>query len=85
MWSSKKQYIITLSSTEAKYISQMHVAKEVLYLRTFIGELCEQFGTPVTINCDNQGVITLSKDNKFHVRTKYINIQYHFIYEAIGD
>ena len=37
------------------------------------------------LNCDNQGAIALSKDNKFHARTKHIDIQYHFIREAVED
>jgi hypothetical protein len=85
IWSSKKQYIIALSSTEAEYIAQMHEAKEVLYLRSFIGEIWEKFSTPLTINCNNQGVIVLSKDNKFHACTKHIDIQYHFIHKAVKD
>ena len=39
----------------------------------------------MTINCDNQGAITLAKDNKFHSRTKHINLGYHFIREAVQD
>jgi hypothetical protein len=35
--------------------------------------------------CNNQGAITLSKDNKFHTRTKHIDIKYHFIREAVED
>ena len=35
-WSSKKQHIITLSSTESEYIAQMHAAKEALWPRSFI-------------------------------------------------
>ena len=85
MWSSKKQYVVALSSAEAEYIAQTHAAKEALYLRTFIGEIREQFKTPITISCDNQGAIALSKDNKFHTRTKHIDIRYHFIREAVGD
>ena len=84
-WSSKKQYIVALSSTEAEYISQTHAVKEALYLWTFIGEIREQFQTPITISCDNQGAIALSKDNKFHACTKHIDIRYHFIREAVGD
>jgi hypothetical protein len=84
-WSSKKQNIVALSSTEAEYIAQTHAAKEALYLRTFVAEICMKISNPVTINCDNQGAITLSKDNKFHARTKHIDIRYHFIREAVGD
>ena len=39
----------------------------------------------VKLNCDNQGAIALSKDNKFHARTTHINIRYHFIREAVED
>ena len=39
----------------------------------------------MTINCDNQGAIALAKDNKFHSRTKHIDLQYHFIREAVDD
>jgi hypothetical protein len=34
---------------------------------------------------DNQGAIALAKDNKFHARTKHIDLRYHFIREAVDD
>ena len=34
---------------------------------------------------DNQGAIVLAKDNKFHSRTKHIDLQYHFICEAVDE
>ena len=40
---------------------------------------------PIAINCDNQGAIALSKDNKFHARTKHIDLRYHFIRECIDE
>jgi hypothetical protein len=61
-------------SMEAEYIAQTHAAKEALYLWSFISEIQEKFNKPLTINCHNQGVIALSKDNKFHAHTKHINI-----------
>jgi hypothetical protein len=73
-WSSMKQQIVTLSTTKAEYIAQSHAAKEALWLCTFIGELRGKTTQPLTIYCDNQGTITLSKDNKFHVRMKHIDI-----------
>ena len=73
-WSSKKQYIVVLSSTEAEYIAQTHAAKEALWLHSFLKEVRGAHNTPLTVNCDNQGAIVLSKDNKFHARTKNIDI-----------
>ena len=38
-WSSKKQNIIALSSTEAEYVAQTHAAKEAIWLQSFISEI----------------------------------------------
>ena len=84
-WSSKKQHIIALSSTEAEYIVQMHMAKEVMWLHSFLQELYSALDDPLILYCDNQGAITLAKDNKFHVCTKHINVHYHFICKAVED
>jgi hypothetical protein len=84
-WSSKKQAVVALSSTEAEYIAQTHAAKELIWLRTFLGEINVPITTPITLHCDNQGAIALSKDNKFHARTKHIDIRYHFIREAVEN
>ena len=81
-WSSKKQHVVALSSTEAEYIAQTHTAKEALWLRSFLRELHDDL---LILNCDNQGVITLAKDNKFHVCTKHIDVCYHFIREVVED
>ena len=84
-WSSKKQAVIALLSTEAEYISQTHAAKEAAWLRNFIVELQGKPQGLLTVLCDNQGAIALSKDNKFHSRMKHIDLRYHFIREAIDE
>ena len=84
-WSSKKQNIVLLLSTEAEYVAQTHAAKEVIWLRSFISKLTGGDAKPLTISCDNQGAIALAKDNKFHARTKHIDLCYLFIREAVED
>ena len=84
-WSSKKQHVVALSGTEAEYIAQTHAAKEALWLRSFLRELRSAPDDPLILNCDNQGAIALAKDNKFHARTKHIDMHYHLIREAVED
>lgn len=84
-WSSKKQHIIVLSSTEAEYIAQTHAMKEALWICGFLKEIGWPQVEPMNLNCDNQGAIALAKDNKFHARTKHINIYYHFVREAVDN
>lgn len=68
-WSTKKQDIISLSTTEAEYIAATHAVKEALWLRTFISQV---FGgkvdEPTTLYSDNQSAIALAKDHQYHAR-----------------
>src|SRR5882672_1777439 len=38
-WSSKKQSLIALSSTEAEYIAQTHATREAIWLRAYWSEI----------------------------------------------
>ena len=78
-WSSKKQELVTLSTTEAEYVAATHAAKEAMWLRRFIQEIFRPLSRPTTIHCDNQSAIALAKSGAFHARTKHIDIRYHFI------
>ena len=84
-WSSKRQHIIALLSTESEYIAQTHAAKEAIWIKNFIDEVRGPQGKVIGIYCDNQGAIALAKDNKFHSRTKHIDLRYHFVREAVEE
>jgi hypothetical protein len=84
-WSSKKQPIITLSSTESEYVALTHASKELIWLRKLIHELVQPILSPSPLNCDNQGAISLSKDATFHARTKHIDTRFHFIRQIVNS
>jgi Reverse transcriptase (RNA-dependent DNA polymerase)/gag-polypeptide of LTR copia-type len=84
-WTSKKQELVTLSTTESEYVATTHAAKEGIWLHRLISELFRPLTDPTSLLCDNQSAIALSKDGSFHARTKHIDIRYHFIRYVIEE
>jgi hypothetical protein len=84
-WSARKQPLITLSTAEAEYIALTTVAREVLYLQLLVGELYEPVTLPTPVYCDNQAAIALASNNKFHSRTKHIDLRYHFVRDHVKN
>jgi Reverse transcriptase (RNA-dependent DNA polymerase) len=84
-WSSKRQEIIVLSTTEAEYVAATHAAKEALWLRTFVSEIFGPISNTTTLYSDNQSAIALSKDHQYHARTKHIDIRFHYIRWIIDE
>lgn len=82
-WSSRKQKTVALSSTEAEYMAASEATCEALWLRTWVMEVF-RVEVPVIIYCDNQSAIALSSNDKFHQRTKHIDIRYHLIRENVA-
>ena len=84
-WSSKRQETISLSTTEAEYIALTHASKEAIWIRNFLSEIFGKMADPILVYSDNQSAIALAKDDRFHARTKHIDIRYHFIRYAIEE
>ncbi|GJZ03033.1 retrovirus-related pol polyprotein from transposon TNT 1-94 [Tanacetum coccineum] len=75
---------VALSTTEAEYMALTEAIKEAIWLWGLLEELGVELNT-VAVNCDNQGVIHLSRNYVFHERTKHINVHYHFIKEVLEE
>ena len=84
-WASKKQEIISLSTTESEYVAVMHAMKEALWLHSFIGEVLVSLNEPTTLFSNNQSAIVLTKDHQYHTCTKHIDIHFHFIQWVVDE
>ncbi|GKA47590.1 retrovirus-related pol polyprotein from transposon TNT 1-94 [Tanacetum coccineum] len=84
-WSSKKQSIVALSSTEAEYVAAAACACQVVWIQGILEELGMKQEDGTVIKCDNTSTIKLSKNPVFHGRCKHIGVRFHFLRDLVGD
>ena len=81
-WKANLQKVVALSTTEAEYMALTEAIKEALWLTGLIEEL-KLKQEIITVYCDNQSAIQLTKNSVHHERTKHIDIKLHFIREVV--
>jgi len=83
-WSSKKQFMVTFSTCEAKYIVVSDATCQVAWLRSLISEL--QIGDTKTtkLMVDNKSVVDLVRHLTCHGKSKHINIRFNFLCEQVN-
>ena len=78
-WSTKKQEIVSLSTTESEYIAATYAAKEALWLRSLLFQLFGIILPATTLFSNNQSAIALTKEHQYHTCMKHIDVRFHFI------
>ncbi len=81
---SKKQNTVAKSTTEAEYVALSFATQEAIWLRHLLENIGMKEDGPSTIFEDNNGAIELSKNPKFHDRTKHIDVAHHFVREQVA-
>jgi hypothetical protein len=84
-WSSKKQPIVSLSSTKDEYKALCNATCEFVWLRRILEDIGNKKMKPTVLKCDNQSSIKLAHNPIYHARTKHIEIQHHFVREKIQE
>ena len=75
--------MVARSSVEAEYRAIASTTYELIWLKQFLQEL--RFGKDgqMMLLCDNQADLHIASNSILHERTKYIEVDYHFIREKI--
>ena len=76
-----------LSTVEAKYIGFLRATTQALWISKYLNKIRLSISKPIVIFTDNNRSISYSLNNKNHCRTKYIDVQYHFVKDHVksGD
>jgi hypothetical protein len=83
-WSARKQPIVSRSSIKAEYKAIANATIEIMWIQTLL-ELEIQSSHTAKLWCDNIGAKYLSANPFFHVRTKHIEVDYHFVRERVSN
>jgi len=85
-WRSTLQSIVTLSTIEAEYMAMTEAIKEAIWLQRLLNDLGTDHDL-LKIICNIMSAIYLTKNQVYHVRTKHIDVKFHFIREILdkGD
>ena len=89
-WKSKKQSLVSLSSTEAEYVGCSEAAREAIWLRRLYHEITkDQLKSTIPaiqlLLSDSQGAISLAQAPRVSDRTKHIDIKYYFVRDTCAN
>jgi hypothetical protein len=90
-WSSRKQPITAMSTTEAEYVAAAEAAKHAVWIRHFLFAIRKRNKKPTNLTfkeltqlgIDNQGALALASNPINHLRSKHIHVRYHAIRDFI--
>jgi hypothetical protein len=84
-WKSRSQKSVTLSSTEAEYVSISELCAEIMFLKQILEFLGIKVKLPIIVRVDNVGAIYLAQNAVSGPRMKHVDVRYHFVRDYIED
>lgn len=83
-WSSKKQSLVTLSSTESEFVAVCVASCELLYIKNLLSDLEIDLLLPIVLFEDNQSTIKLLQNFENNCRCKHIDVKLHFVLDLVN-
>ena len=84
-WNSKAMKSVTLSSTEAEYVSMLEGLKDLKFIYMCLKYLKMKVNLSMLVLIDNNRAIEMLDMKTGKCRTKHVDTRYHWIREFIDD
>jgi hypothetical protein len=82
-WMSCLQSIVTLSTTEAEFVSAVSAGQELVWMRTFLTELGFPPPGPSLMLLDNQSAIQVARNPEHHGRMKHLDLRFFWLRDMV--
>ncbi|XP_074327633.1 secreted RxLR effector protein 161-like [Apium graveolens] len=83
-WASKKQPIVTLSTTEAEYVAAASCACQSVWMQRVLNQIKGTLSDSIKIFYDNSSTIKLANNPVFNGRCKHIDVRFHFLKNLVS-
>lgn len=77
-WTLKRQGCVATSTCHAEYMALGTAAREAVWLRNLVGDVLGAVG-PVTLFCNNQLAIHVSKNNSSNKRMRHTDREFYYV------
>ncbi|GKC27919.1 uncharacterized mitochondrial protein-like protein, partial [Tanacetum coccineum] len=84
-WKSKKQSVVSRSSTEAEFRAMCNVCCEIMWIKKILTDLQVDIDFPIEMNYDNNSATQISANPVLHERSKHFEIDLYFLREKIAS
>lgn len=84
-WCSKKQAVMSRSSSEAEYRSLVNCVSRLLWIKQLLAEVGGTLCQSPVVWCDNTSTISMAANPTHHARVKHVEIDHHFVREKVLD
>lgn len=78
-WKSKKQTVVSLSSTKVEYQVMAFTSSEIIWQLRLIKDMGIEVPCVVSLYYDNKAAMELVANPMVHQLTKHIDVDYHLI------
>ena len=82
-WSSKKQHIVSRSSTKAEYRAMATTTAKIVWLQQLLNDLHIHTSSSPVLHCDNISAMALATNPILHSKAKHIEVDCHFVRERV--
>ncbi|OJT09466.1 Retrovirus-related Pol polyprotein from transposon TNT 1-94, partial [Trametes pubescens] len=84
-WSSRRQDVVTLSSTEAEYIAAVHAGQTAMWIAKFLDKIYLPAANPIVIRIDSSGAESLARRLANFTRVRHLRVREFWLRDVVRD